>query len=66
MKIARLTWPRAAAGSLTSRPVPRRQRHIVEYGLVLAIIFFASISTFNAISAKHGSNASERVAVRYQ
>ena len=66
MKIARLTGPSEAAASPAGRPVPRRERHAVEYGLVLAIICFASISTFNAISAKHSSNASERAAVRYQ
>ncbi len=66
MKIARLTWPREATVPSAGRPVPRRQRHGIEFGLVLVIICFASISTFNAISAKHSSTASERVAVRYQ
>lgn len=66
MKIGRLTWPSEATTPSASRSVPRRRRHGVEYGLVLAITCFATLSTFNAITAKHGSAANERVAVRYQ
>lgn len=66
MKIALPTWPREATVTSAGRPVPRRQRHGVEYGLVLAILCFASISTFNAITAKHSTSAPEQVTVRYQ
>jgi hypothetical protein len=66
MRIGRLTWPSEAAAAPAGRPVPRRQRHGIEYVLIVAIIGFAGLSTFNAISAKHGSPASERAAVRYQ
>ena len=66
MRIARLTWPWEAAATSTGRPVPRRERHGVEYGLVLAILCFASISTFNAITAKHSTSAPEQATVRYQ
>jgi hypothetical protein len=66
MKIGRLTWPWEATTPSAGRSAPRRHRHGIEYGLVLAILCFASISTFNAISAKHSTSAAERVAVRYQ
>lgn len=66
MKIARPTWPTEAAPSPAGRAVPRRQRHVVEYCLVVAILCFVSISTFTAVSFKHGSTASERAGVRYQ
>lgn len=66
MKIGRMTWPSEATILSAGRSVPRRRRHGVEYGLVLAIACFATLSTFNAITAKHGSTSTERVAVRYQ
>jgi len=66
MKIGHLTWPREGAVPPADRPVPRRQRHGIEYGLVLAIICFASISTFNAINGKHSTSSPDRVAVRHQ
>lgn len=66
MRIGRVTWPWEATVASAGRSVPRRSRHGIEYGLVVAILCFASISTFNAINAKHSSPASERVVVRYQ
>ena len=66
MKIGRLTWPTEAATSPTCRPVPRRQRHGVEYGLVIAILCFACISTFNAITAKHTPSSPNQATVSYQ
>lgn len=66
MRIARPTWPREVASSPAGRPVPRRQRHAVEYCLVVAILCFVSVSTFTAVSFKHGSSATDRVGVRYQ
>lgn len=66
MRIGRMTWPPEATISSAGRSLPRRRRHGVEYGLVLAIACFATLSTFNAITAKHSSSSPERVAVRYQ
>ena len=68
MRIGRLTWPWEATASSAGRSVARRHRHRhgVEYGLVVAIICFASISTFNAISAKHSTSSPDPVTVRYQ
>ena len=66
MRFARLTWQREAAVSSAGRTVSRRQRYGVEYGLVLAILCFASISTFNAITAKHSSSSPDQVSVSYQ
>jgi hypothetical protein len=64
MKIARPTrpWEAAPAG----RPVQRRRRHGVEYGLVFAIVCFISISTITAINMKPDLGPGDRVAVRYQ
>ena len=66
MRFARLTWPWEEAVATTGRSVPRRRRHGVEYGLVVAILCFASISTFNAITAKHTSSSPDKVSVSYQ
>jgi hypothetical protein len=66
MRIARLTWPGEEAVSTTGRSAPRRRRYSVEYGLVLVILCFASISTFNAITAKHTSSSPDKVSVSYQ
>jgi hypothetical protein len=72
MRIGRLTWPWEATASPAGRSVARRHRHRhrhrhgVEYGLVVAIICFASISTFNAISARHSTSSPDPVTVRYQ
>ena len=66
MKIARPTWPWEATLASTGRPVSRRRRHGIEYGLVVAILCFASLSTFNAISGKHGTSAPDQASVRYQ
>ncbi len=66
MRFAQLTWLREAAVSSTGRSVPRRHRYGIEYGLVLAILCFASISTFNAITAKHTSSAPQSASVSYQ
>jgi hypothetical protein len=66
MKIARPIGLRGAALSPAGRPVARRQSHAVEYCLVVAILCFASVSTFTAVNFKHGSTASDRVDVRYQ
>jgi len=66
MRFARLAWPREEAVSTTGRSVSRRHRYAVEYGLVVAILCFASISTFNAITAKHTSSSPNPVTVTYQ
>ena len=66
MRFTRLTWQREAAVSPAGRTVSRRPRYGVEYGLVLAILCFASISTFNAITAKHSSSSPDKVTVSYQ
>jgi hypothetical protein len=66
MRIGRVTSRWEATVPSAGRSVPRRSRHGVEYGLIVAILCFASISTFNAISAKHSTSAPDRVAVRYQ
>jgi hypothetical protein len=65
MKTGYLTWPWKAATAPADRPsVPRRQRHGVEYCLVLAIVCFAALSTFNAIAAKHSPASTDQVALR--
>lgn len=64
MKIARPSRPWEA--SPAARPVPRRLRHGVEYGLVLAILCFISISTVTAINLKPDVASSDQVSVRYQ
>ena len=66
MRFARLIGQREAAISSAGRPVSRRQRYGIDYGLVLAILCFASISTFNAISAKHSTSSPNPVSVSYQ
>jgi len=63
MKIARPARPWEEA-SPADRPVPRRQRYGVEYGLALAILCFISVSTITAINMKPDSIANDRVAVR--
>jgi hypothetical protein len=66
MRFARLAGLREEAVSTTVRTAPRRHRYSIEYGLVLVILCFASISTFNAITAKHSSSSSDKVSVSYQ
>lgn len=64
MKTARPSRPWEALPA--ARPVPRRQRHGVEYGLALAILCFISISTVTAINLKPDSPSSDQVSARYQ
>lgn len=57
VKSVSLPWP---------SKTPRRRRHGVECCLILVIAGFAALSAVNAISTKHGTSPSERVAVGRQ